>query len=135
MASFTGTGPATTMTVTETETQWAAIANLGAIFLGPFAPLIVWLAEGRRSPFVRQHVTQALNLTLTFLFYGISAVIATGLLALASPVIAFTLMALILVAGWILMVVQLIRGAREASRAAFSELPHWMCATIVSRVN
>lgn len=126
------TGPMT-MTVTETESQWAASASLGAIFLGPFAPLIVWLAEGRRSPFVREHVTQALNLTLTFLFYGISAVIVTGLLTLASPVVAFTLMAVILAAGWILMVIQLIRCAMTASRGTFTELPHWMCATIVNR--
>jgi uncharacterized membrane protein len=120
-----------TMTVTETEGHWAMLACLGAIFLGPVAPLLVLLAEGRRSPFVRQHVVQALNLTLTFLLYGVSALIVTGLLALDTLIVALAVMAPVFLAGWLVMLTQLIRGAAAATRGTFRELPRWMCATLV----
>jgi uncharacterized Tic20 family protein len=121
-----------TVSATETESHWAMIACLGAIFLGPFAPLLVWLAEGRRSPFVRAHVIQALNLTLTFLLYTLSALIVTGLLALASLVTALVIISAVFAAGWAFMVVQLIRCASAARLGAFLELPRWACATIIS---
>jgi uncharacterized Tic20 family protein len=119
------------MTVTETERHWAMTACLGTVFLGPFAPIIVWIAEGRRSPFVRRCVVQALNVTLTLLIYAVCLLIATGLLSLASSTVALTLMSLILAAGWLFLVVEMIRSAAAADRGGFREAPHWACATFV----
>jgi uncharacterized Tic20 family protein len=130
MASVTGTEP-DTMTVTEAECRWAMLGYLGAIFFGPVAPLIVRFSEGRRSPFVRRHVTQSLNLTLTFLLYLLSAVIIAGLLAVDSLITALAIMGPIVIAAWLFVVVQLVRCAIAADRASFREPPSWMCAPIV----
>lgn len=121
------------MTVTEAERHWAVLACLSTIFLGPFGPLIVWLAEGRRSLFVRRYLVQALNLTLTFLIYAVCVLIATGLLTLASTTLALTLMSIVFALGWAFLVVQMIRCAGSAGNGTFRELPHWACATIVSQ--
>jgi uncharacterized Tic20 family protein len=119
------------MTGTDSERHWAAIACLSTIFLGPFGPLIVWMAEGRRSRFVRWYLVQALNLTLTFLIYAVCVLIATGLLTLASTALALALMAIVFALGWAFLVVHMIRCAGSASNGEFRELPHWACATIV----
>jgi uncharacterized Tic20 family protein len=109
------------------------LSYLGAIFLGPIAPWLVLLAEGRRSPYVRQHVTQALNLTLTIALYSVSALIVAGLLALDTPVAALAIMGPVAVAGWLVAVVHLVRGAYAASRGVFRLFPVWICSQLVGR--
>lgn len=131
MASVTGTGE-TTMTLTETECRWAMLSYLGAIFFGPIAPLIVRFGEGRRSDYVRRHTTHALNLTLTFLLYLVSALIVTGLLATVSLVTAAAIMGPVLLAAWLVVLAQLVWCGRVADRGEFRELPRWMCATIIT---
>jgi len=121
------------MTVTEDERRWAEIACLATIFLGPFGPLIVWMREGRGSPFVRRYLVQALNLALTLLLYAVCVLIATGLLSLASTTLALALMSLVFAAGWVYLVVQMIRCSSAARHGVFRELPHWACATLVKR--
>lgn len=123
----TGAEPMTT----ETDSHWAVVACLGAIFLGPIAPLFILATGGRRSSFVRQHVVQALNLTLTFALYAVSATIVTGLLALDTLAAALIVMAPVFAAGWLLMLIQLVRCATAAARGTFHGVPRWMCATLV----
>lgn len=127
-ATATGAEPMTT----ETDSHWAVLAYLGAIFLGPLAPLVILAAGRRRSAFVRQHVVQALNLTLTFGLYALSALIVTGLLALDTLAAALIVMAPVFVAGWLLMLIQLVRCATAATRGTFHDIPRWMCATLVN---
>jgi len=50
------------------------------LFLGFVAPLIVMLVFGPRSAFVRAHAVESLNFNLTWLLYGIIAVILAFLL-------------------------------------------------------
>ena len=121
------------VTVTETECHWAMLGYLGAIFLGPIAPWLVWLAEGRRSSYVRQHIDQALNLTLTCALYGVSTLIVAGLLALDTPVVAIVIMGPVAFAGWLVALVHLVRGATAAARGTFREFPVWICSPLVGR--
>jgi uncharacterized Tic20 family protein len=59
---------------TAEERNWAMAAHIGSfvaayVFLGLLAPLIVLLAKGNTSPFVRRHATESLNFQLNALVY------------------------------------------------------------------
>jgi uncharacterized Tic20 family protein len=67
------------------ERLWAMLSHLlsfvaAYLFLGFVAPLIVMLVFGPRSAFVRAHAVESLNFNLTWLLYGIIAVILAFLL-------------------------------------------------------
>ncbi|MGH3743541.1 MAG: DUF4870 domain-containing protein [Mycobacteriales bacterium] len=75
------------MALTPTEERnWAMGAHLGAILaawvaMGFLAPLIVMLAAGERSAFVRRHAVESLNFQISLLIYYAAAFVA-GLLTL-----------------------------------------------------
>jgi uncharacterized Tic20 family protein len=67
------------------ERLWAMLAHLlsfvaAYLFLGFVAPLIVLLVFGPRSAFVRANAVESLNFNLSWLLYGIVAVILAFLL-------------------------------------------------------
>ena len=62
------------------ERLWAMLSHLlsfvaAYLFLGFVAPLIVLLVFGSRSAFVRANAVESLNFNLTWLLYGVIAVI------------------------------------------------------------
>jgi uncharacterized protein len=62
------------------ERLWGMLAHLlsfvaAYLFLGFVAPLIIMLVFGPRSAFVRANAVESLNFNLTWLLYGIVAVI------------------------------------------------------------
>jgi uncharacterized Tic20 family protein len=69
------------------------------LFLGFVAPLIVLLVFGPRSAFVRAHAVESLNFNLTWLLYGIIAVI------LAFVLIGFLILAILGVAYVVLVII------------------------------
>jgi hypothetical protein len=103
---------------------------LGVLCLGPVAPLAVLLVT-RRTPFLRRHATQALNIALTWPLYLVCAAIAGAVLALDSVVVALVIMIPVTIAGWALLAVLLFRASAAASRGGFLELPAWACATFI----
>ncbi len=67
------------------ERLWAMLAHLlsfvaAYLFLGFVAPLIIMLVFGPRSAFVRANAVESLNFNLTWLLYGVIAVILAFLL-------------------------------------------------------
>jgi uncharacterized Tic20 family protein len=67
------------------ERLWAMLSHLlsfvaAYLFLGFVAPLIVLLVFGPRSAFVRANAVESLNFNLSWLLYGIIAVILAFLL-------------------------------------------------------
>ncbi len=66
---------------TQEERNWAGAAHLGAfvaayVALGLLAPLIVLLAKGGQSPYVRRHAVESLNFQITILIWiGIGVVL------------------------------------------------------------
>ena len=119
-------GPAT-----RAEETLSVLAYLGAIALGPLVPLIVYLTRRHASWFVRWHATQALNVALTCLLYAISGAIVGALLAVDSATTALIVMVPIAAAGWLIMTVNLVRGAIIASRGDAYSMPAWICSPLI----
>lgn len=94
----------------DADRNWAVGAHLSAfvaayVALGFLGPLLVLLARGDRSPFVRQHAVEALNFNITVLIYLAICV-----------VLAFVLIGIPLLIGLgILYLVTVIIGAVRAS--------------------
>jgi uncharacterized protein len=124
-------GPGLAPPPTESEELWAALAYLGAIFLGPFVPLGVFLRMRHRSAFLRRHAVQALNIALTCLLYAVSGAIVGALLAFANPNDALLIMSLVAAAGWLVMLDHLARGAAAAKRGEYRQAPSWLCTPLV----
>ena len=110
----------------------ATFGYLGAIFLGPVIPLVVYAIRSRRSPFLRYHAVAAVNLSLTAALYGLCCLILGGLLLLDSVTVALIVALPIGLVIWVSTLRYLIRGAIAANRGERSEAPDWICAHIVS---
>jgi uncharacterized Tic20 family protein len=99
-----GGGPVGPPLPPDQERLWAMLAHLlsfvaAYLFLGFVAPLIVLLVFGPRSAFVRAHAVESLNFNLTWLLYGIIAVI------LAFVLIGFLILAILGVAYVVLVII------------------------------
>jgi uncharacterized Tic20 family protein len=130
VADGTG-GPGGGRLVRDGDVTWATFGYLGAAFLGPVIPLVVYLMQGGKSPFLRYHAAAAANLSLTGVLYGLCCVIIGGMLALDS-ITAALIIALPLAFGvWLLLLRNLIRGVVAASRGEELEVPAWICARMV----
>ena len=75
-----GAGPAGPPLPPDQERLWAMLSHLlsfvaAYLFLGFVAPLIVLLVFGARSAFVRANAVESLNFNLSWLLYGVIAVI------------------------------------------------------------
>ncbi len=125
-------GPAGAPRVRDRDVTAAKFGYLGAIFLGPVIPLIVYLSVARRSPVARYHAATAVNLSLTFLLYAVCCAILGGLLALDNITVALILGLGLVFLLWVSMLRYLIRGVIAASRGEKNEIPSWLCARIVS---
>ena len=86
------------------ERLWAMLAHLlsfvaAYLFLGFVAPLIVLLVFGPRSAYVRAHAVESLNFNLSWLLYGIVAVvlilIGIGILILIALGLAYLVLVVI----------------------------------------
>jgi uncharacterized Tic20 family protein len=104
-----GGGPVGPPLPPDQERLWAMLAHLlsfvaAYLFLGFVAPLIVLLVFGPRSAFVRAHAVESLNFNLTWLLYGIIAVI------LAFVLIGFLILAILGIAYVVLVIIASVRA-------------------------
>jgi len=111
----------------------AIFGYLAAAFLGPVIPLGIYLTGRmvRMSPFTRQHVAMALNLSLTGLLYAVCCLLLGGVLTLDSLDTALVITIPIALALWMSTVRYLIRGIGAANRGERAAAPAWICARIV----
>jgi uncharacterized Tic20 family protein len=116
--------------VRDTEVTFAAFGYLGAIFLGPVIPLVIYAIRSRRRPFLRYHAARALNLSVTGLLYGLCCLILGGLLLLDSLTVALVVAVPIGLGLWLTVLTYLIRGLGAANRGEQYEVPGWICAPI-----
>lgn len=105
------------------------LAYLGFFLLIP--PLVVSVASGRRSPFVRYHATQALNLWITAFGYTLSCLILGVVLALDTTGTALAVGVPLACLVWAAAVAYAIVGGVSASRGRLRRLPAWVCSPIV----
>ena len=124
-------GPDGAARVRDTEVTFAAFGYLGAIFLGPVIPLVIYATASKGRPLLCYHAARALNLTVTGLLYGLCCLILGGLLLLDSLTVALVVAVPIALVLWLTVLWYLIRGVGAASRGERYEVPGWICAQIV----
>jgi uncharacterized Tic20 family protein len=115
----------------EGEMTFATFGYLGAIFLGPVIPLVIYLAGGRKWPFLRYHAARAVNLSITGLLYALCCLILGGLLLLDSLTVALVVAVPIGFGLWLSVLKYLIRGIGAANRGERYEVPGWICAQVI----
>ena len=111
--------------------RWAMLGYLTVPLFGFVVPLLVYLRTLRGSGWSRAHAAQALNLWITAVLYGLSAVIMGAMLALDSPQIALIVFGSLVVALWLVMLTYLVRAATAASQGLQYTVPRWLCSRIV----
>jgi uncharacterized Tic20 family protein len=116
--------------VRDGDEAWAMLSYLGVPFVSILAPLAVILVRARGSDYVRQHATQALNLSITLALYNICALIMAGMLALDAVGVAVAVAVPAALVLWLVTLSYLVRAAMRASIGEFYRLPRWICATI-----
>ena len=114
------------------DASWAMVAYLSVPFFGLVLPLVVYLIALRRSGWLRQHASQALNVWLTVLLYDLSAVIIGATLTLDSPMVAVAVVVPLAALLWLVTLAFLVRAAAAASRGETYTFPRWLC-TIMAR--
>jgi uncharacterized Tic20 family protein len=81
------------------DTTWAVLAHVLGIFFSFIPPLVVLLAKGQTSGFVRDQAVEALNFQITvILAYIVSAIliiVVIGLVMLLAVGIASTILAIV----------------------------------------
>jgi len=118
--------------VRDADVTSATFGYLGAIFLGPIIPLVIYLLRARNSAFMRFHAATAVNLSVTATLYGICCLILGGLLLLDNTTVALAIGLTLGFALWLTMLRYLIRGVIAANHGAEFDVPSWICAHIVS---
>jgi len=116
--------------VRDADVRFAAVGYLGAMFLGPVIPLIIYATRIGKRPFLHYHAARALNLSVTGLVYGLCCLILAGLLTLDSLTVALVVTVPIGLALWLTVLSYLIRGLGAANRGEQYEVPGWICAQI-----
>jgi uncharacterized Tic20 family protein len=105
----------------------AVLGYLGVAITGFVVPLVLYLVSTRRSAFARQNAAEALRVSWAVVLYGICALIIGGMLALDSVTVAVIIVGPLALAFWLVLVVHLVRAAREASRGEPPrEFPGWL---------
>jgi uncharacterized Tic20 family protein len=99
--------------VSHDDTTWALMAYLGQFVVGGVAPAIVYLGKGR-SPFVRKHAAQGLNMALA----AIAVWVVGALLMMVIDAIIWIPMAFTAVTLFFL-----VYAARAANRGEFRRVP------------
>ncbi|MDX6743487.1 DUF4870 domain-containing protein [Actinocorallia sp. A-T 12471] len=100
---------------TSEDTTWSLLGYLGQFLFGVFAPLVVFLMYKDRSPFVRWHAAQSLNL-------GIAA-IGYSLILIPVTIVTLGLGALLYIPLGIAEIIYLILAAVGASRGEWYRFP------------
>jgi uncharacterized Tic20 family protein len=112
------------------EARPAMLGYVGAIFLGPLVPLVLYVIGRRRSAFRRFHAATAFNLSLTGLLYALCCLILGGLLTLDSLTVALVVTIPLALGLWLTVLKYMIRGIGAANRGERYEVPAWICAQV-----
>lgn len=125
--SFPGGRGPTPMTPAD-ETTWSTVGHLswlaGSLVALPFlAPLVLWLVLRERGPFVRHHLTEAVNFQLSLLVYGLAVGVVGGLATLITVGLLAPVWALVGGALVVVGIVFTVLAAIAASRGQWYRYP------------
>jgi hypothetical protein len=106
--------PAQTSAATSTDPKtMAMLAQLLGIFTGFLGPLIIYLINGEKDPFVRHHSAEALNFQITLVIaYVVSFVLMLVLIGF-----------LLFFAIWVVSIVFMIQATIAANRGEWYRYP------------
>ncbi|WP_336923625.1 DUF4870 domain-containing protein [Aquipuribacter sp. SD81] len=103
------------------ETTWSTVGHLSwlagsLVGLPVLGPLVLWLVLRERGPFVRHHLTDALNFQLSLMVYALGLAVVGGLgtlltVGLLLPALVVAVLA-VAVLGVVLTVVAAVAAAR-----------------------
>ncbi|MBO2459692.1 DUF4870 domain-containing protein [Actinomadura violacea] len=99
--------------VSDDDRTWSLMAYLGQFLVGAIAPAVVYLGKAR-TPFVRRHAAQGLNMGIA----ALAVWIVGGLLSLAAEVLIWV--PLLFTAAVLFF---LVYAARAANRGEFRRVP------------
>lgn len=99
--------------VNHDDTSWALMAYLGQFLVGAVAPVVVLFGKGR-SPFVRRHAAQGLNMGLA----AIAVWLVFGLLSLLLEALIWVPLGFTAAVMFFL-----VYAARSANRGEFRQVP------------
>ena len=125
------TGPDPAPLADGAAARWAMLGYLTVPLFGFVVPLLVYLRTLRGPSWSRAHAAQALNVWITAVLYGLSAVIMGTMLALDSPQIALLVFGPLVAVLWLVMLTYLVRAATAASQGLPYTVPRWLCSRIV----
>jgi len=105
---------------TADDRNWASAAHWGAFVAGFFAmaflaPLIIMLAKGPQSPYVRRHAVESLNFQISLLIYTIAGGIAAVVLTLATVGLGLLIILPLVLALMIFVIVVMIQASIKAA--------------------
>jgi uncharacterized Tic20 family protein len=94
---------------TSDDRTLAALLHLSAFVLSFVGPLVIWLVQRERSPFIDHHGKQAVNFHLSMLLYSFVTFIAIFFL------IGLLLLPFLIVLGFVLPIVAAVKAAQGKS--------------------
>jgi uncharacterized Tic20 family protein len=112
------------------DRTWAMLAYLLNFVAGIIAPLVIYLVKRDRSPFVRFHAAQSLNLSITCAIYSISLFVLALVAGAVSHGLGFLLVLLYFPLG-VIFVIYVIMAAVAANRYENYQAPSWLCLKLV----
>jgi len=125
------TGPDPAQLSDGAASRWAMLGYLTVPLFGFVVPLLVYLRNLHGANWSRAHAAQALNVWITAVLYGLSAVIMGTMLALDSPQIALIVFGPLVAVLWLVMLTYLVRAATAASQGLPYTVPRWLCSPLV----
>ena len=125
------TGPDPAQLSDGAAARWAMLGYLTVPLFGFVVPLLVYLRNLHGANWSRAHAAQALNVWITAVLYGLSAVIMGAMLALDSPRITLIVFGPLVAGLWLVMLTHLVRAATAASQGLPYTVPRWLCSRIV----
>jgi uncharacterized Tic20 family protein len=115
----------------EPEELLAVLSYLGVIFFSFVPALVIYLAKGRSSGYLRYHAARAVNVSVAVILFDLSAAIAGAVLSLDTARVALTVIVPLATVLWLTIVVFLVRAAVAAARGVQYELPGWLSVRVL----
>jgi uncharacterized Tic20 family protein len=116
------------------EEMLAVAGYLGVIFFAFLPALAIFLLTRRSSAYLRFHAARAVNLSVTLILFGLSALIVGLMLALDTVVLSLSVALPPATALWLTTVYYLVAAALAAARGEDYDPPAWLCVQMLRPV-
>ncbi|MFL6056128.1 MAG: DUF4870 domain-containing protein [Actinoallomurus sp.] len=109
------------------DKTWALLAYIGQFAIGWIAPLVVYLTQKDRSPYLRFHGAQALNFALTSLIIMLSGLMVSLVTLGIGAIVAVPVMLVYAIMHFVYLIIAAVR----ANKGELYAIPKWLCWPMV----